>query len=145
MEILYSTYATATGGRNGHVKSETGVLDVEVRTPESLGGGKGDFLNPEILFAGGYAACFDSALQLIIRTKKIKTGSTATTAHVKLGKTAQGGFGLAVTLEVNIPGVEQEVAQQLVEAAHQVCPYSNATRGNIEVELLVTTNEKLSV
>ncbi|QHT67652.1 organic hydroperoxide resistance protein [Rhodocytophaga rosea] len=144
MEILYSTYATATGGRNGHVTSQTGILDIEVRTPESLGGPKGDFLNPEILFAGGYAACFDSALHLMIRTKKIKTGVTTTTAHVKLGKAANGGFGLAVTLAVNIPGVDQEIAQQLVEAAHEVCPYSNATRGNIQVELSVTTDEKVS-
>jgi Ohr subfamily peroxiredoxin len=81
----------------------------------------------------------------MIRTKKIKTGITTTRAHVKLGKVENGSFGLAVTLEVNVPGVEQEVAQQIVEAAHQVCPYSNATRGNIEVELLVTTYEKASM
>ena len=141
MNILYKTSATATGGRNGNVKSETESLDVAVRTPESLGGPKGDYLNPEILFAGGYAACFDSALNLVIKNKKVNTGITSTTAHVQLGKTEAGGFGLAVTLEVNIPGVDQETAQTLVETAHQVCPYSNATRGNIEVFLEVSTNE----
>ncbi len=118
------------------MKSETGVLDIEVRTPESLGGAKGDFLNPEILFAGGYAACFDNALLMIIRTQKVKAGTTTTTAHVSMGKLDNGGYGLAVTLEVNVPGV----AQQLVEAAHEVCPYSNAIRGNVNVELVVTTN-----
>ncbi|KEO74069.1 organic hydroperoxide resistance protein [Anditalea andensis] len=141
MNILYSTYATATGGRNGKVKSETGALDVEVRSPESLGGPKGDYLNPEILFAGGYAACFDSALNLVIKNKKIKTGTTSTTAHVKLGKSEDGAFGLSVTLEVKVPGVDQQTAEQLVASAHKVCPYSNATRGNIEVELLIKTGE----
>ncbi|MFD1188906.1 organic hydroperoxide resistance protein [Pontibacter rugosus] len=141
MEALYSTKATATGGRNGHITSETGVLDVDVRTPESLGGSKGDYLNPEILFAGGYAACFDNALLMIIRTQKVKAGTTTTTAHVSMGKLDNGGYGLAVTLEVNVPGVAQEVAQQLVEAAHEVCPYSNAIRGNVDVALKVTTNE----
>lgn len=139
MEVLYGTYVTATGGRNGHVKSETGVLDVEVRTPQSMGGPKGDYLNPEILFAGGFAACFDSALSLIIRSKKVETGVTTTTAHVKIGKNGQGGFGLALTLEVIVPGVDQQVAEELVAAAHEVCPYSNATRGNVEVDFKVTT------
>ena len=142
MKVLYSTHATATGGRNGKVESETGALSADVRTPESLGGPKGDYLNPEILFAGGYAACFDSALNLVIKNKKINTGTTSTTAHVKLGKSQNGAFGLAVTLEVNVPGVDQKTAEQLVVTAHEVCPYSNATRGNIEVELAVKTEEK---
>jgi lipoyl-dependent peroxiredoxin len=145
MNILYSTYATATGGRNGKVQSETGTLNVDVRTPESLGGPKGDYLNPEILFAGGYAACFDSALNLVIKNQKIKTGTTSTKANVQLVKSENGAFGLAVMLEVNVPGVEQEIAEQLVAAAHQVCPYSNATRGNIEVELVVKTQDKAEV
>ncbi len=127
------------------MKSETGALDVAVRTPESLGGAKGDYLNPEILFAGGYAACFDNALLMVIRTKKIKAGSTTTTAQVSMGKLGNGGYGLAVTLAVNVPGVEQAVAQELVEAAHAVCPYSNATRGNIKVDLQVTTLETAGI
>lgn len=137
MDKMYTAKATATGGRNGHVKSEDGTLDIEVRMPQSLGGPKGEYLNPEILFAGGYAACFDSALMSIIRAEKIKTGTTTTTADVSLGKLDNGGFGLEVTLEVEVPGVEKEVAEELVQKAHQVCPYSNATRGNIQVNLVV--------
>jgi len=137
MEKLYTAKATATGGRNGNVKSEDGILDIEVRTPASLGGPKGDFLNPELLFAGGYAACFDNALLSIIRGEKIKAGTTSVTAEVSMGKLDNGGYGLAVTLEVEIPGVERTVAEELVNKAHQVCPYSNATRGNIEVNLVI--------
>ena len=134
---MYTAKATATGGRNGHVRSENGVLDIEVRTPNSLGGPKGDYLNPEILFAGGYAACFDNALLNIIRAEKIQAGTTSVTAEVSLGKMENGGYNLEVTLEVEVPGVEREVAEALVQKAHQGCPYSNATRGNVEVTLIV--------
>jgi osmotically inducible protein OsmC len=137
LEKLYTAKVTATGGRNGHVKSENGVLDIQVRIPESMGGPKGDYLNPEMLFAGGYAACFDSALANVIRTEKVKAGTTTVTAEVSIGKLEAGGFGLAVTLEVEVPGVERGLAEQLVEKAHHICPYSNATRGNIEVKLVV--------
>ena len=135
IEKLYTAEATATGGRNGNVKSSDGVLDLEVRTPKELGGGGGAYSNPEQLFAAGYAACFDSALSLVIRTEKAEAGETKVTAKVSIGKNTSGGFGLAVKLAVSIPGVSPEVAQSLVEKAHQVCPYSNATRGNVEVEL----------
>jgi Ohr subfamily peroxiredoxin len=94
-----------------------------------------------MLFAAGYAACFDSALNLVIRSEKVKTGETSVTAHVSIGQLDNGGFGLAAELHANIPGVSLEVAQQLIEKAHQVCPYSNATRGNIDVKLTVSTNE----
>lgn len=137
MEKLYTAKATATGGRNGQVKSEDGILDIEVRTPTALGGPKGDFLNPELLFAGGYAACFDNALLMIIRGEKIAAGTTSVTAEVSMGKMDNGGYGLEVTLEVEIPGIERAVAEELVNKAHQVCPYSNATRGNIEVKLVI--------
>jgi lipoyl-dependent peroxiredoxin len=137
MEKLYTAKATATGGRNGHVKSEDGILDIEVRTPASLGGPKGAYLNPELLFAGGYAACFDNALLNIIRMEKIQAGTTTTTAEVSLGKTESGGYTLEVTLEVEVPGLEKSAAEALVAKAHQMCPYSNATRGNIQVNLLV--------
>lgn len=139
LNVLYTATATATGGRNGRSTSSDGVLDVEVRTPKELGGSGGAFTNPEQLFAAGYAACFDSALSLVTRMAKVETGETRVTAHVGLGKTETGGFGLTVTLEVNVPGVEQAVAEDLVAKAHQVCPYSNATRGNVEVTLKVTT------
>ena len=135
MEILYTAKATATGGRNGHVKSDNGVLDIEVRTPVSLGGPKGDFLNPEMLFAGGYAACFDSALMNVIRQEKISAGTTAVTAEVSLGKNDDGKYNLEITLDVLIPGVSQAQAEDLASKAHQVCPYSNATRGNVQVTL----------
>ncbi|MBD1386725.1 organic hydroperoxide resistance protein [Mucilaginibacter rigui] len=140
MKTLYTADATATGGRNGHVKSTNGVLDLEVRMPKALGGADDDHTNPEQLFAAGYAACFDSALNLVIKQEKAITGSTAVTAKVSIGQNDAGGFGLAVELDVNISGAELEKAKELVDKAHQVCPYSNATRGNIEVRLAVTNN-----
>ena len=139
MKTLYTTSVTAKGGRDGHVKSENGILELDVRTPKALGGASDDFANPEMLFAAGYSACFDSALNLVIRKSKIETGETTVIAKVSIGQIENGGFGLAVELDVNIPGVSQEEAQSLIEKAHQVCPYSNATRNNIEVKLAVTT------
>ena len=139
MKTLYTTSVTAKGGRDGHVKSENGILELDVRTPKALGGASDDFANPEMLFAAGYSACFDSALNLVIRKSRIETGETTVNAKVSIGQTENGGFGLAVELDVNIPGVSQEEAQSLIEKAHQVCPYSNATRINIEVKLAVTT------
>lgn len=138
MKTLYTAVATATGGRNGQVKSDNGVLDLEVRMPKALGGANDEYANPEMLFAAGYAACFDSALNLVIKTKKVSTETTTVTAKVGIGQNQQGGFGLAVELAIQIPGVSLEQAQELADAAHQICPYSNATRGNIEVSLSVT-------
>ena len=140
MKTLYTTNVTAKGGRNGNVKSENGVLDLEVRMPKGLGGANDDFANPEMLFAAGYAACFDSALNLIISKSKIETGETSVGAKVSIGQNDDGGFGLAAELDVNIPGVSLEQAKELTEKAHQICPYSNATRNNIEVKLSVTNN-----
>jgi Ohr subfamily peroxiredoxin len=140
MKTLYTTSVTAKGGRNGQVKSDNGVLDLEVRMPKGLGGANDDSTNPEMLFAAGYAACFDSALNLIISKSKIETGETSVSAKVSIGQNEDGGFGLAAELDVNIPGVSLEEAQELTEKAHQICPYSNATRNNIEVKLSVTNN-----
>lgn len=140
MKTLYTTTATATGGRDGNVKSENGILDIEVRMPKALGGSSDDFTNPEMLFAAGYSACFDSALNLVIKKDKIATGETSVTAKVSIGQIDNGGFGLAVELHANIPGVTIDQAQELIEKAHQICPYSNATRGNIEVNLTVSNN-----
>jgi len=137
MEKLYTAKATATGGREGQVKSVDGALDINVRIPKEMGGPEGSYLNPEILFAGGYAACFDSALNLIIKMEKVTAGTTAVTAEVSLGKTENGAYTLAVTLEVEIPDLDKAKAEELVQKAHQVCPYSNATRDNIEVTLIV--------
>ena len=138
--MLYTIGATATGGRNGQVKSDNGILNLEVRHPKALGGANDDYPNPEMLFAAGYAACFDSALNLVIRQAKIKTGITAVTAKVGIGQIENGGFGLEAEIHANIPGITIEEAQQLVEKAHQVCPYSNATRGNIEVKITASNN-----
>lgn len=140
MKTLYTTSVTAKGGRDGHVKSENGILELDVRTPKALGGASDDFANPEMLFAAGYSACFDSALNLVIKRAKMETGETTVQAKVSIGQIENGGFGLAVELDVNVPGVTLEEGQSLVEQAHQVCPYSNATRNNIEVQLAVTNN-----
>lgn len=139
IEPIYTAHATATGGRNGHVQSSDNLLNLDVRMPKELGGA-GGATNPEQLFAAGYAACFDSALSLVTRTAKVETGVTTVEAAVSIGKNEAGGFGLAVVLKVNVPGVTAELAKELVEKAHGVCPYSNATRGNVDVTLEVTTN-----
>lgn len=138
MKNLYTIGAQATGGRNGQVKSENNVLDLEVRMPKALGGANDDYANPEMLFAAGYAACFDSALNLVIKQSKVQTGETTVTTKVSIGQLENGGFGLAAELQANIPGISLEEAQALTEKAHQVCPYSNATRGNIEVKISVS-------
>lgn len=140
MKTLYTIGATATGGRNGQVKSENDILALEVRMPKALGGANNEYANPEMLFAAGYAACFDSALNLVIKQQKIQTGETSVTAHVSIGQLENGGFGLSAELHANIPDVSLEEAQALVEKAHQICPYSNATRNNMEVKLNVSNN-----
>ena len=140
MKVLYTTGATATGGRNGQVKSDNGILDLEVRMPKALGGANEDYANPEMLFAAGYAACFDSALNLIIKQAKVQTGETTVKAQISIGQREEGGFGLSAALHAHIPGVSLEEAQQLIEKAHEVCPYSNATRGNMDVKLTVSVD-----
>ncbi|NYF15510.1 Ohr subfamily peroxiredoxin [Microbacterium sp. AK009] len=137
MDALYTAEALATGGgRNGHVRTADGILDTEVRVPKELGGA-GGAPNPELLFAAGYAACFHSALQSVARAQKVKVDGSSVGSRVSLVSNGSGGFQLGVLLEVNVPGVDGEVAQQLADAAHQVCPYSNATRGNIDVTVSV--------
>ncbi|OLR94304.1 organic hydroperoxide resistance protein [Actinokineospora bangkokensis] len=138
MKALYEAKATATGGgRSGHVRSEDGVLDFDLAVPKSMGGPGGDKPNPELLFAAGYSACFHGALQVVARQAKVDVDGSRVDATVGIGAIDGGGYGLAVALTVSIPGVPEEVAQELVEKAHQVCPYSNATRGNIDVQLSV--------
>lgn len=139
MNALYTAKATSTGAaRDGHVASSDGVLELDLSIPKGLGGAGGAGTNPEQLFAAGYAACFHSALQAVARLEKVKLAGTSVTAEVSIGK--QGaGFGLAVELVVTVPDVERAQAEKLVEAAHQMCPYSNATRGNIDVTLTVVS------
>ncbi|MFT4307059.1 MAG: organic hydroperoxide resistance protein [Microbacterium sp.] len=137
MDILYTAEALATGdGRNGHVATADGLLDADVRVPEELGGA-GGALNPELLFAAGYAACFHSALLTVARREKASLHDTAVGARVGIGPDGRGGFALAVELEVVVPDLPHEQAQALADAAHLVCPYSNATRGNVEVTVRV--------
>lgn len=136
IEVVYTTESTATGGgRDGHVKSPDGRIDLETRPPKAAGG-SGDGTNPEQLFSAGYSACFLGALRLVARNNDIALDdATAVTAQVGFGKDAAGGFGINATLIGYLPGLEQSAAQDLMEKAHQVCPYSKATRGNIDVSL----------
>ena len=136
-KILYTAHATSTGGREGSSKSDDGVLDVKLTTPKGLGGNGATGTNPEQLFAAGYSACFIGAMKHVASMQKIALpAETSITADVGIGPIPQG-FGIQVALHVNIPGMDKAAAQKLVETAHQVCPYSNATRGNIEVTLNV--------
>jgi Ohr subfamily peroxiredoxin len=135
MKILYQAKASATGGRNGHVTSSDGVLDLQLALPKGLGGPGGALTNPEQLFAAGYAACFDSALAFVAGQQKIKLDGTRIDMTVGIGQREAGGFGLAVRIEATIPDLPREQAQALLNAAHAVCPYSNAVHGNVDVEL----------
>ena len=137
MKTLYTAEALATGeGRDGHGRTSDGKLDLDLATPPELGG-SGNGTNPEQLFAIGYAACFHSALRLVARAEKADVSDSAVGARVSLGQLDNGGFGLAVELEITLPNLDHDSAQRLTEKAHQVCPYSNATRGNIDVTLTV--------
>ena len=140
MEILYTAVATATGeGRNGHVRSSDGLLEADPATPTELGGAGGK-TNPEQLFAAGYAACFLNALKRMARNAKAPITDAAVTAGVGMGRNAADtGYVLEVALVIEIGGVDQATAEDLAAQAHEVCPYSNATRGNIDVTLEVVT------
>ncbi|MFI9407686.1 organic hydroperoxide resistance protein [Nocardia sp. NPDC052316] len=137
MQILYTAEALATGdGRNGHSRTTDGQVDVDLAAPKEMGG-SGQGTNPEQLFAAGYAACFHSALRLVGKQAKANIDDSAVGAKVGIGPNDAGGFALAVTLEVSLPHLSREEAQALADKAHQVCPYSNATRGNIDVDVVV--------
>jgi lipoyl-dependent peroxiredoxin len=137
VKTLYSASATTSGGRDGHVESSDGELALDLTIPEGLGGKGGSGTNPEQLFAAGYSACFESALRLVARQQKKDVGDASVRANVDIGQTDDGGFGLAVELVGHLPELPREEAQALMEEAHQVCPYSRATRGNIAVKLSV--------
>ncbi|MFJ4056631.1 organic hydroperoxide resistance protein [Pseudomonas sp. WHRI 8519] len=135
---LYIAEATSTGGRDGKSRSSDGKLEVKLSTPKELGGAGGDGTNPEQMFAAGYSACFIGALKFVAgQEKKQLPGDASITAKVGIGQ-IPGGFGLDIDLHINLPGLSQADAEGLVEKAHQVCPYSNATRGNVDVRLHVT-------
>ena len=138
MKALYTAEALATGeGRDGRARTSDGKVDLELSIPKEMGG-NGVGTNPEQLFAAGYAACFHSALRLVAGQEKADVSDSAVGARVSIGSLDNGGFGLAVELEVTLPNVDHATAQKLTEKAHEVCPYSNATRGNIDVNLVVT-------
>ena len=139
VEVKYTTTATATGGREGQARTEDGSLEVKLATPKELGGAGGQGNNPEQLFAAGYAACFLGAMKAVASkggTAKVPQDANVR-ATVGIGPRSEGGFGLDIALDVSLPGVPREQAQDLVEKAHQVCPYSNATRNNVPVRLNV--------
>jgi osmotically inducible protein OsmC len=136
MDVLYTAEATAWGGREGRAASSDGNLDVQLVIPKELGGPGGPgTTNPEQLFAAGYAGCFHSALKRMAKKAGVDVSESAVTARVGIGFVEGGGFGLTVELTAELPGVPAEQAHELLAQAHQVCPYSNATRGNVEVEL----------
>ena len=144
MKTLYTAVATATdGGRDGRTRTDDGKLDLQLSTPEAMGGPGGEGTNPEQLFAAGYDACFANAMRSTARrdgAEDVVDGGSVT-AHVDIGALGKGRFGLAVELEIDVPGLGQAAAEDLVDRAHQRCPYSNATRGNIEVALAVAGGE----
>ncbi|MCC9623971.1 organic hydroperoxide resistance protein [Thalassospira sp. MA62] len=134
VDVKYTAHASATGGRDGRAKTDDGSLDVKLVSPKELGGAGGDGNNPEQLFAMGYSACFIGAMKAAGAQTKIKVPSdVSVNAEVGIGPRSEGGFGLAVKLNVTLPGLDKADAEKLVETAHTICPYSNATRGNIDV------------
>lgn len=138
VNVIYKTNATATGGRDGRAKTYNGTLDVKLVKPKEMGGTGEGGNNPEELFAAGYAACFLGAVKFVAGQKKIAiTDDSNVTAHVGFGPRSEGGFGLDISLDINLIGLDKTTATQIADEAHQVCPYSNATRNNIDVKLNV--------
>jgi len=138
VDVKYRAHAVATGGRDGKTETTDGSLKVKLAIPKELGGPGGGGNNPEQLFAAGYAACFIGAMKAVSGAQKLRVPpETTVSAEVGIGPRSEGGFGITVELDVNLPGLDHADAERLVQAAHQVCPYSNATRGNVDVKLKV--------
>ena len=138
VNVLYRTSARATGGRDGHSGTLDGAVDVKLAIPKEMGGPGGEGVNPEQLFATGYAACFLSAVKSVAARSRVKVSSDASvTATVGIGPRSEGGYGLDVTLAVSLPGTERAVVEEVARKAHEICPYSNATRNNVDVRLEV--------
>lgn len=141
IEKIFTAQALAKGGRDGHVTSNDNVLNLTLSTPKEMGGpGKAGATNPEQLFAAGYAACFEGALGVAARQAKVKLENVTVEAFIGFGQATDGGYGISADLHVNLPGFEQQQAEELVKAANGICPYSRATKGNIELTLSTTTN-----
>jgi osmotically inducible protein OsmC len=143
MNALYTTKVTAIGGRHGQIRSEDGLLDMRLALPKQLGG-KGDATNPETLFAGGYAACFENALLRVSRESGLRLADddVEVAAEIGLSRNESGGFVLSAALAVTVTGIDQKKAEELVESAHKICPYSNAVRGNVDVAISVSVGER---
>ena len=139
MNVLYTAEATSSGGREGRVRTSDGVIDVALSMPKELGGpGRPGTTNPEELFAAGYAACFENALLRVARERKVRLDGSSVTARVGIGRMANGRFNLKVDLAVSLPGLERSEAAELARVAHEeICPYSHATRGNVDVKVRV--------
>lgn len=138
VKAIYKTKATATGGRDGATRSEDGLVDVKLVVPKEMGGPGGEGANPEKLFAAGYSACFLGAMKAVSGKEGVRVPPDATvTAEIGFGPRDEGGYGITADLTVNLPGVDRADAERLMRAAHEVCPYSNATRGNVDVGLTV--------
>lgn len=141
IEKVFTAQAKAKGGRDGRISSDNQVLDLALSTPKEMGGpGKSGSTNPEQLFAAAYASCFEGALGVAARQAQVKLEGVTVEALIGFGKAEDGGYGISADLHINIPGIGQSQAEELVEAAHGICPYSRATKGNIEVNLTTTTN-----
>jgi osmotically inducible protein OsmC len=136
MRTLYTAVSTAHGGRDGHVRSSDGIVDLDLKTPKEMGGPGGAGTNPEQLFASGYAACFESAMRAVARKQKKALSDASVTGHVSFNVADEGKYVLSVELHAKVEGWSGDDTRALMEAAHEVCPYSNATRGNIEVKLI---------
>jgi len=137
MSVLYTAEATASGGREGRVRSTDGALNLELSIPKELGGPGGVATNPEQLFAAGFAACFENAIRLVARRKRVPIGHASVTARVGIGPNDAGGYQLGVELHAQLPDLDHDMAHEIVDAAHLVCPFSNAVRGNVEVMVVV--------
>ena len=141
IEKIFTAQALAKGGRDGHITSNDNVLALALSTPREMGGpGKAGATNPEQLFGAGYAACFEGALGVAARQANVRLNNVTVEALIGFGQAEDGGYGISADLHVNLPGIEQQQAEELVEAAHGICPYSRATKGTIEVSLTTTTN-----
>lgn len=141
MKTLHKAIVTTTGGREGHLKSDDGILDMKLSMPKGMGGKGEDYTNPEQLFAAGYSACYGSALQVVAKKHKVDLGDFSVTATVKLGTLEDGNLQLSAILDSYIPGVDVKMGEQLVNEAHEICPYSRATRDNINVTLNLMLDE----
>jgi Ohr subfamily peroxiredoxin len=140
MKTLYTAHVTARGGRNGEVKSHDGVLNLEIRTPKEMGGSGGFYTNPEQLFAAGYASCFDGALNFVATNRRIRLKDTSITAHVNFDSGGEGDFNLSVKLDVELPGIDEKTALELIEKAHHTCPYSKGIAGNVPIKTNLIRN-----